>query len=30
MQQRNKQLPYFDDDEEIGDSHKVFIGPIEK
>ncbi|XP_075001439.1 sentrin-specific protease 6 isoform X3 [Calonectris borealis] len=30
MQQRNKQLPYFDDDEEIGEPHTVFIGPIEK
>ncbi|NWU53016.1 SENP6 protease, partial [Dromas ardeola] len=30
LQQRNKQLPYFDDDEEIGESHTVFIGPIEK
>ncbi|KAM3675045.1 sentrin-specific protease 6 isoform 2-T2 [Ammospiza maritima maritima] len=30
MQQRNKQLPFFDDDEEIGEPHTVFIGPIEK
>ncbi|KFQ69691.1 Sentrin-specific protease 6, partial [Phaethon lepturus] len=30
IQQRNKQLPYFDDDEEIGEPHTVFIGPIEK
>ncbi|NXQ87830.1 SENP6 protease, partial [Nyctibius grandis] len=30
MPQRNKQLPYFDDDEEIGEPHTVFIGPIEK
>ncbi|KFV07918.1 Sentrin-specific protease 6, partial [Pterocles gutturalis] len=30
MQPRNKQLPYFDDDEEIGEPHTVFIGPIEK
>ncbi|NWH78429.1 SENP6 protease, partial [Piaya cayana] len=30
MQQRNKQLPYFDDDDEIGEPHTVFIGPIEK
>uniref|UniRef100_A0A8C4TTQ1 Sentrin-specific protease 6 n=1 Tax=Falco tinnunculus TaxID=100819 RepID=A0A8C4TTQ1_FALTI len=30
VQQRNKQLPYFDDDEEIGEPHTVFIGPIEK
>ncbi|XP_074437448.1 sentrin-specific protease 6 isoform X4 [Larus michahellis] len=30
LQQRNKQLPYFDDDEEIGEPHTVFIGPIEK
>ncbi|XP_075603650.1 sentrin-specific protease 6 isoform X2 [Balearica regulorum gibbericeps] len=30
MQQRNKQLPYFDDDEEVGEPHTVFIGPIEK
>ncbi|NWX16143.1 SENP6 protease, partial [Aegotheles bennettii] len=30
MQQRNKQLPYFDDEEEIGEPHTVFIGPIEK
>lgn len=29
MQQRNKQL-YFDDEEEIGEPHTVFIGPIEK
>ncbi|NXU57760.1 SENP6 protease, partial [Turnix velox] len=28
--QRTKQLPYFDDDEEIGEPHTVFIGPIEK
>ncbi|XP_064506178.1 sentrin-specific protease 6 isoform X3 [Pseudopipra pipra] len=30
MQQRNKQLPFFEDDEEIGEPHTVFIGPIEK
>ncbi|XP_053794617.1 sentrin-specific protease 6 isoform X3 [Vidua macroura] len=30
MQQRNKQLPFFDDDEEIGEPQTVFIGPIEK
>ncbi|NXN44043.1 SENP6 protease, partial [Rhinoptilus africanus] len=30
LQQRTKQLPYFDDDEEIGEPHTVFIGPIEK
>ncbi|XP_066171132.1 sentrin-specific protease 6 isoform X1 [Sylvia atricapilla] len=30
IQQRNKQLPFFDDDEEIGEPHTVFIGPIEK
>ncbi|KFV66417.1 Sentrin-specific protease 6, partial [Dryobates pubescens] len=30
IQQRSKQLPYFDDDEEIGEPHTVFIGPIEK
>ncbi|NXU36713.1 SENP6 protease, partial [Drymodes brunneopygia] len=30
MQQRNKQLPFFDDDEDIGEPHTVFIGPIEK
>ncbi|NWR61071.1 SENP6 protease, partial [Bucorvus abyssinicus] len=30
MQQRNKQLPYFDDDDEVGEPHTVFIGPIEK
>ncbi|NXF89440.1 SENP6 protease, partial [Eubucco bourcierii] len=30
VQQRSKQLPYFDDDEEIGEPHTVFIGPIEK
>ncbi|XP_068039978.1 sentrin-specific protease 6 isoform X5 [Anomalospiza imberbis] len=30
MQQRNKQLSFFDDDEEIGEPHTVFIGPIEK
>ncbi|NWV15775.1 SENP6 protease, partial [Ptilonorhynchus violaceus] len=30
MQQRNKQLPFFDDDEEIGEPHTVFMGPIEK
>ncbi|NWU78854.1 SENP6 protease, partial [Onychorhynchus coronatus] len=30
MQQRTKQLPFFDDDEEIGEPHTVFIGPIEK
>ncbi|NXE62294.1 SENP6 protease, partial [Calcarius ornatus] len=30
MQQRNKQLPFFDDDEEIGEPHTVFIGPVEK
>ncbi|NWR13220.1 SENP6 protease, partial [Paradoxornis webbianus] len=30
MQQRNKQLPFFDDDEEVGEPHTVFIGPIEK
>ncbi|NXL85469.1 SENP6 protease, partial [Alectura lathami] len=30
VQQRNKQLPYFDDEEEIGEPHTVFIGPIEK
>ncbi|KAJ7404167.1 Sentrin-specific protease 6 [Willisornis vidua] len=30
LQQRNKQLPFFDDDEEIGEPHTVFIGPIEK
>ncbi|NXC86396.1 SENP6 protease, partial [Cercotrichas coryphoeus] len=30
IQQRNKQLPFFDDDEEIGEQHTVFIGPIEK
>ncbi|NXF40736.1 SENP6 protease, partial [Nyctibius bracteatus] len=30
MPQRNKQLQYFDDDEEIGEPHTVFIGPIEK
>ncbi|NWR73068.1 SENP6 protease, partial [Centropus unirufus] len=30
MQQRSKQLPYFDDDDEIGEPHTVFIGPIEK
>ncbi|NWV71571.1 SENP6 protease, partial [Malurus elegans] len=30
VQQRNKQLPFFDDDEEIGEPHTVFIGPIEK
>ncbi|KFP73270.1 Sentrin-specific protease 6, partial [Apaloderma vittatum] len=30
MQQRPKQLPYFEDDEEIGEPHTVFIGPIEK
>ncbi|KFP77815.1 Sentrin-specific protease 6, partial [Acanthisitta chloris] len=30
MQQRNKQLSYFEDDEEIGEPHTVFIGPIEK
>ncbi|NXY13056.1 SENP6 protease, partial [Atrichornis clamosus] len=30
MQQRNKQLPFFDDDDEIGEPHTVFIGPIEK
>ncbi|XP_071892364.1 sentrin-specific protease 6 isoform X4 [Anas platyrhynchos] len=29
VQQRNKQL-YFDDEEEIGEPHTVFIGPIEK
>ncbi|XP_048791624.1 sentrin-specific protease 6 isoform X2 [Lagopus muta] len=30
VQPRNKQLPYFDDEEEIGEPHTVFIGPIEK
>ncbi|NWI88007.1 SENP6 protease, partial [Pitta sordida] len=30
MQQRSKQLSFFDDDEEIGEPHTVFIGPIEK
>ncbi|NXH20681.1 SENP6 protease, partial [Bucco capensis] len=30
LQQRSKQLPYFDEDEEIGEPHTVFIGPIEK
>ncbi|NXM90868.1 SENP6 protease, partial [Oenanthe oenanthe] len=30
IQQRNKQLPFFDDDEEISEPHTVFIGPIEK
>ncbi|NWU04949.1 SENP6 protease, partial [Cephalopterus ornatus] len=30
MQPRTKQLPFFDDDEEIGEPHTVFIGPIEK
>ncbi|NXP56401.1 SENP6 protease, partial [Heliornis fulica] len=30
IQQRNKQLPYFDDDDEVGEPHTVFIGPIEK
>ncbi|NXU73982.1 SENP6 protease, partial [Oreotrochilus melanogaster] len=30
IQQRNKQLPYFEEEEEIGEPHTVFIGPIEK
>lgn len=30
MQQRSKQLSYFDDDDEVGEPHTVFIGPIEK
>ncbi|XP_075718155.1 sentrin-specific protease 6 isoform X2 [Rhinoderma darwinii] len=30
MKLRNTQLKFFDDDEEEGDPHNVFVGPIEK